>query len=229
MQPWCTPFPTMNRSVGSCVVPNIQWTWIVVSAEQKITSDGRSGRKSYGVASESLSSSLPPKFLPRVWQLKQGVTQEKMELACGWHLSTHLSTHMSFFFFTWTPGYDGLCLGIKDSHILWSLGGIPEFAIELGRKPRIGLESKGDGKSQGININDGCSQRNWKGGKELKGELFKWKGGSPLKVVSISLFWWLFFNLSFIHNRLCVWWWGVFQIKINTNHQKKTFPRNLPK
>lgn len=94
-------------------------------------------------------------------------------MAGSGHLSTRLSTHMSFFFFTWTPGYDGLCLGIKDSHILWSLGGIPEFAIELGRKPRIGLESKGDGKSQGININDGCSQRNWKGGKELKGELFK--------------------------------------------------------
>ena len=46
-------------------------------------------------------------------------------------------------------------LELKTVHILWSLGGIPEFAIELGRKPRIGLESKGDGKSQGININGG--------------------------------------------------------------------------
>ena len=90
-------------------------------------------------------------------------------MAGSGHLSTHLSTHMSFFFFTWTPGYDGLCLGIKDSHILWSLGGIPEFAIELGRKPRIGLESKGDGKSQGININGGYSQKNWKGGQGIKG------------------------------------------------------------
>ena len=94
MQPWRTPFSTMNRSLGSCVVPNIQWTWIVVSAEQKITSDGRSGKKSYGVASESLSSSLPPKFLPTVWQLKQGVTQEKMELACGWQwASVHTPVH----------------------------------------------------------------------------------------------------------------------------------------
>lgn len=156
----------MNWSVGSCVVPNMQWTWTVVSAEQKIASDGRSGRKSYGVASEFCHLLFLPNSCPGF----DGSSREWLRRRRSWpvagtghlhtHLSTQLSTHMSFFFFIWTPGYDGLCLGIRDSHILWSLGGIPEFAIELGRKPRIGLESKGDGKSQGINMNCGCSQRN---------------------------------------------------------------------
>lgn len=63
------------------------------------------------------------------------------------YLCAYLCTHMPFFFFTWTPGCDGLCLGLKDGQVLWSLGGIPEFAIELARKSRIGLESKADGKS----------------------------------------------------------------------------------
>lgn len=138
----------------------------MVSAEQKIASDVRSGRKSYGVACEPLLSSLSPKpcqGLPARAGSESGADRAGLWLARG--ICTHLSTYTSFLFFTCTPGYGGLCLGTKDSCVLWSLGGIPEFAIELGRKPRIGLESKGDGKSQGININVGCSQRNWKGGK----------------------------------------------------------------
>ena len=166
MQPWRTPFPTMNRSVGSCVVPNIQWTWIVISAEQKITSDGRRGRKSYGVASESLSSSLSPKLLPRVWQAGSDTGEDGAGLWLAVGICPHTCPSSSLH---GLQAMTDCVLELKTVHILWSLGGIPEFAIEVGRKPRIGLESKGDGKSQGININGGYSQRNWKGGQGIKG------------------------------------------------------------
>ena len=56
-------------------------------------------------------------FLPNSCPGFDGSSREWHRRRWSWPVagSGHLSTHMSFFFFTWTPGYDGLCLGIKDS------------------------------------------------------------------------------------------------------------------